>query len=527
MIARISLLLLAMFGGSAVSLHASAEECGSQPSLAQIYSDSWGLGLHNQRYQARSSITARNVGRLSLAWAFALDDDMSPHSYPVVTDDSIIIGTSEGNVYALDKRTGCTRWAYRGDGSVRTAIVYGKLNTTEEAQHALYFGTGDGHVIALNALSGERLWRRDVRAHLRNVVTGSPVFHKGKLHVPLSSFELGLAISPFYECCTSSGAIITLDATSGEIEWRTHTTAKASVQGQHWYLVNELGPSGAPIWSAPTLDPNSGMLFAGTGENYTAPATTTSDAIIAFDINTGEIKWQQQFTENDTFNMACTVSLNHPNCPDNPGPDHDFGAPPILVNNSKGEPLLLAGQKSSSVYALKAGSGAVLWKQHLGRGGYLGGVHWGMAVNERLRTLYVPISDLDDGPALGAPAPGVHALDIDTGALRWKASKPSQCTGRDDCKSGFSSAILATSDLVFAATLDGMIYAIDANDGRFLWQFDSWGRFAAVNAKSATGGTIDVHGPLVADDQMIIQSGYGAFGLRGGNALLVFEIGEQ
>ena len=170
-------------------------------------------------------------------------------------------------------------------------------------------------------------------------------------------------------------------------------------------------------------------------------------------------------------------------------------------------------------------TGKLLWEVTIGRGGYLGGVHWGMAVHERLGLLYAPISDVDAGPSSGAaPAPGLYALDITTGAERWSSPLEDNCTNRQLCRVGLSAALIATDELIFAGALDGMLYAYDAASGDVLWNFDTWREFDAVNELPTQGGAIDVHGPMIAGDMLFIQSGYGTFGQRGGNALLAFKL---
>ena len=87
-----------------------------------------------------------------------------------------------------------------------------------------------------------------------------------------------------------------------------------------------------------------------------------------------------------------------------------------------------------------------------------------------------------------------------------------------------TTAITATSDLVFAGALDGKLLAIDARSGELLWSHDSLQEYESVNQVPARGGSYDAHGPMLADDLLIISSGYGTFGQKGGNALLVFQL---
>lgn len=501
-------------------------DCDSKPGVDSFLTQGWGMDSRNTRFQPQTSINKNNVASLNLSWVFALDEGMSPHSYPLIGKDSVFIGTEAGKLYALDKESACVRWVFSIDASIRTAITLGSVQSEQGQVSALFFGTFAGEVFAVNAVSGKEIWHTDVRDHPLAVVTGTPAFYEGRLYVPVSSMEVAVAISPFYGCCTFSGSLLALNANTGEKVWRRSVIADApKVVGKHFLFVEEWGPSGAPVWSAPTIDAQRKLVYFGTGENYSRPASTTSDSIFALDLQDGEIRWSKQFTERDAFNMSCTIP-GHPNCPEDTGPDLDFGAPPIITETSKGRGVLLAGQKSGDVYALDPETGARLWSARFGRGGYLGGIHWGMAVNEALNLLYVPISDVAAGAGEGAPQPGLNALDIETGKLRWSWANGDNCKDRLLCRSGMSAAITATKDLVFAGSLDGNLHAYDAASGEILWSVDTWQDYESSNGISTHGGSIDVHGPVIAGDMLFIQSGYATFGQQGGNALLAFKLGE-
>lgn len=501
-----------------------AADCDSAVTQGNYPTRGWGLNLRNTRYQSETSINRSNVEGLELLWSFALDEGVSPHSYPLVSTDTVFVGTEEGNLYALDKDSACVRWSFKIDSAIRTAITLGSVQVGDKNKEALFFGTFSGEVYALETAGGELLWRTDVKDHPLSVVTGTPVFHQSKLYVPLSSMEVAVAISPFYGCCTFRGSLVSLDANTGTQKWRRHVvTEPAKVTGTHYIFIEEWGPSGAPIWSTPTIDITRGVIYFGTGENYSAPASKTSDAIFALNIEDGSVRWVEQFTEQDTFNIACSIP-GHPNCPSEVGPDLDFGAPPIIAVLDSGKDILIAGQKSGEVYGLNPDTGKLIWQKTLGRGGYLGGVHWGMAVNENLGLLYVPISDVPAGAGEGEPSPGINALNMKTGELRWFTPNPDRCQDRLLCRTGMSAAIVATSELLFAGGLDGWLHAYDAETGEILWTYNTWKDFETTNKVPAHGGAIDVHGPVVAGDMVFVQSGYATFGQQGGNALLAFRL---
>jgi outer membrane protein assembly factor BamB len=114
------------------------------------------------------------------------------------------------------------------------------------------------------------------------------------------------------------------------------------------------------VWSTPTIDPQRGVLYITSGDNYSHPATAMSDAILALDLTTGRIVWSQQTTPNDVYNSSC--GTRGANCPEDAGPDYDYGSSAMLVHAPNGRDVLVAGQKSGVVYALDpSDKGKRLW----------------------------------------------------------------------------------------------------------------------------------------------------------------------
>jgi len=493
--------------------------------LERILSDGWGMDPGNTRHQGshRTSIDAANVSRLTLKWTHGLAS-VSPRSMPLVTEDTLFVGDGGRGLLAFDRETGCVRWEFPHQGVIASAILHQR---TDDGVRLFFTDRRQG-VFAIDARDGSLLWR--AQPEIDNPVptySGTPLVHRDTLFVPLSSLEIGLAMVPLYGCCHTRGGIAAMDTANGETRWYLPTIDEpARTVGRRWLTVKKRGPSGAPVWGAPTFDVARNLVYFGTGQNYSHPTTGTSDAIFAVDGATGERRWVRQFTANDAYNLGCNFSAAHPNCPDPPGPDLDFGAPPMLATTSDGTDILIAGQKSGDVHAMRPDDGSLVWQQKLGRGGALGGVHWGIASNPALGLVFVPISDIETGPLTGpGPArPGVYALRVDDGEVVWSHERESRCAHRT-CWGGVSAAITVTDDLVFAGSLDGFLEAIDARTGEVLWSFDTWRDFDAVGGTMARGGAFDAHGPMVADDLVIVSSGYdGGFGHHGGNALLVFQL---
>jgi polyvinyl alcohol dehydrogenase (cytochrome) len=502
-------------------------ECGTidpLPGFESSYAEGWGIDQRNTRYQPRSTIDSGNVARLSLKWAYGLAST-TPRSYPLVTEDTIFIGDGGRGLVALERETGCERWVYEHQGPIGSAILQGWI----DERRILIFNDRNDGMFAIDANDGEFVWHATVEDEPAPWYSGSPLVLGDTVILPVSSKEVGYAMNPVYGCCTTSGGMAAFDINTGAKLWYIPTIeAVAQPTERHWLFVQEYGPSGAPVWAAPSYDAKRGLIFFGTGQNYSHPTTDTSDSIFAVDAKTGEVRWVRQFTANDAYTSACNLeALNHPNCADPTGPDVDFGAATMLVRSKSGRELVIAGQKSADAHAMNPETGEVVWTQKLGRGGIIGGVHWGMAANESLGLVYVPISDkkIVGFPSPGEPAPGLYALDIETGERRWKHFRDSRCPDLE-CVFGFSASIITSNDIVVAGNMDGILEVLAAESGKLLWSHDSWRDYPSVNSVATSGGAFDAHGAMIADDLLLVSSGYRYVGQqRGGNAFLVFQVG--
>ena len=501
----------------------SEEETSNQ----KVSIGNWGFDLSNTRNNTSSNISsnAQNVSQLELDWVFAFPGGVSrARVQPTIAGNTIYTASQLGTLYALDKATGCIRWTFQADAEIRSAITIGTNEKGEAAR--LYFGDFNAKVYAFDLKSQSLLWTQEADEHDLATITGSLNLYKDRLYIPISSTEIFSAHNPDYACCTFRGSVVALSAISGEKIWQSYTiTDEPSQQGVNSAKLPIYAPSGAPVWSSPTIDIEREVLYIGTGENYTQPTTNTSDAIIAMALGDGKIQWVQQTVPNDAWNGAC-MTPGSPNCPEVVGPDYDFGAAPILVKRDDVSDLVLAGQKSGMVYALDPDKGgSIVWQKRVGRGGIMGGVHWGMATNGD--ALYVPINDHSVYPedAHKVALPGVHALDIDNGNPLWSSIEEDRCGDVDwQCSPGISAAISVTPQLVFAGALDGAIKAYSTQDGEELWMYNTNQDFDAINGVKAFGGTIDSDGPVIDGNQVFINSGYAKFGEKAGNVLIAFTL---
>ncbi|MGX7953546.1 outer membrane protein assembly factor BamB family protein [Tsuneonella sp. HG249] len=482
----------------------------------------WGNGPANARFQSaqNAGLDAVNVGELELAWAFGFPGAQRARSQPAVTKEALFVGSQSGHVYALGPRDGCTWWTYAAGAEVRTAPL---LGGGPDGRRALYFVDFNAKVHAVDAQSGKPLWTASVKDHPDGTGTGSLALHDGVLFVPMSSTEVLSAYDDKYACCTFRGGVTAINAATGRRKWRWYSTAEPKPAGKTRAGATIMAPSGAPVWGTPTVDAKRGLLYVGTGENYSSPANGNSDAIVALDLANGRPRWVQQVTKGDAWNAACGA-VGGANCPSQDGPDFDFGAPPILVKTASGKDLLLAGQKSGEIYALDPDDGGrILWRARAGMGGFNGGIHWGMATDGR--TVWVPIADTPGNRfAKGPPRPGIHAFDVVTGKPLWSRIEPPTCGERGfACTTALSAALTASPGVVFAGAHNGRLIVYDARSGKPLWTAETNRAFTTVNGVEAKGGTIDGQGPVVAGGMVIVNSGYDKFGEIGGNVLLVYR----
>lgn len=486
----------------------------------------WGGEPGNTRHQADESILSKdNVNQLALKWAFAYPESTRARSQPVVTPEVTFIGSQDGTIYALNNSNGCPWWTFSADAEVRGAIF---VDTDQSGvPETLLFGDFSGQAYAIDAQTGELNWKREVHEHPQATLTGSVIAHGDTVIVPVSSLEVLLAARTEYPCCSFRGALVALSISSGEELWRTYTTDEPRPTILSTAGIQQFGPSGAPIWSSPTIDAQRNLVYAGTGENYSSPANEYSDAVLAMDIATGEIVWAAQLTKDDAWNGAC--SRGTPNCPEEDGPDYDIGASPILTRDENGREIILVGQKSGMVYALDpANNGALIWEQRAGSGGTMGGIHYGMSTNGE--KLFVGVSDLPTNNPynVGSAHPGIHAFSLSSGEVLWRNDLPNKCEESPFlCWQGISAAVSSTDDLVFAGGLDGILRAFDTDNGSILWETNTRQSFGMRNGIEAKGGSIESDGPVIVNGRVYITSGYEKWAEAPGNVLLVYSLNGE
>lgn len=478
----------------------------------------WGADLENSRYQtaAKAKLSPGQVKRLKLKWAFGFPDGSSAYGQPSLVGGRVFVGADTGYVYSLDAETGCLHWSFQAKAGVRNAMTVAKAGR----RTMVFFGDVKANVYGVDAQTGRQIWTNHVEDNFTDRVTAAPAFYAGRLYVPISSWEEFRAVDPTYPCCTSVGAVAALDAATGRTVWKSYViperpapTRKNGAGTQQW------GPAGGSVWNTPTIDAARRAVYVGTGDATTYPAAATSDAIMAFDLDTGRTLWTYQVHHNDSFLVGCDLKTGPKpeNCPTVQGPDWDIPTSPILRRLAGGQRALIVGTKPGDVLALDPDrGGALLWRRNVSGGAIAGdgpayptgrreGIQWGGAASGD--TVYYGLTD-----------GGVAALRLSDGERRWfspldKAANP---------RANHSAATTAWPGVVMVGGADGKLFAISEDDGSLLWSFDTARPFPTVNGVRAKGGSIAAPGPTVADGMVFVGSGYATVVGDPGNVLLAF-----
>jgi len=489
--------------------------------FAPPFWNGWGASLENTHFQpaGQARLTAAQVPTLHLKWAFGFPDTASAWAQPAIAGGRLFIGSQSGIVYSLDAASGCIAWTFTAKAGVRAAISIGRrAGGGRQASYAAYFSDQQGNVYAVDAANGRLLWTRKADEHPLVRLTGAPALYGDRLYVPTSSYEEG-GRPPGYSCCTFRGSLVAFDAKNGDVVWKSYTIPDPPRLLRAYADGTELrAPAGGAIWSAPTVDVTRAAIYVGTGNTYSGAAQPTTDAVLAFDLTTGALRWSHQLATTTPDVFGCIVG--EVNCGPREGPDFDVGASPVLVHLPARD-LVVAAQKSGVVYALDPEKkGQQVWRYRAGGGSGLGGIQWGIAADAT--RAYVPVAEIYN------PSPGgLHAVDLATGARAWYAPPPEtlKCGKVSRACSGAQfSAVTAIPGAVFSPSNDGAVRAYSTADGSILWEFDTNTDFTTVNGVRAKGGSMNGPAPVVAGGMVFIGSGYGAFGLRPGNVLLAFGV---
>jgi polyvinyl alcohol dehydrogenase (cytochrome) len=510
---------------AAAALAPEKNLCSTRPdpvAIGSVQWNGWGRDPYNTRYQPEPAIRAMDVPKLALKWAYGYQGG-AESGQPTMVDGRLFVTNSSGRIYALDAKTGCTYWTYDAPAGSRTAISIGELGQSKraaipkklkrtlahldviKAPSAAFFGDDTGAVFALDAQKGTLLWKTQADTHPAARIVGAPTLYNDRLYVAVGSNEEKNSANPNYGCCTFRGSIVAMDIASGRVLWKSYTVLEEP-QPTHKNSagVQEFGPAGAAIASSPTIDSKRRVLYVGTGGSATGIEQSLTDAVAAFDLGDGKLRWVKQLT------VSGRVAPS------------GFTSAPILRTLSSGNEILLAGQNSGVIYGLDPDHGGeILWQTRIGApspggdgatigpipaaGAERGGVAWGSAADHR--SFFVALSGALAQP--GNPTGSLWALDPKTGIPRWHTSAPTPACSWSEglCSHAQSQAVTVMPGGVFSGSMDGHLRAYSTIDGKILWDFDTAKSFQTQNGIHASGGPLDNGGATIVNGSVYINSG--------------------
>lgn len=490
----------------------------------------WGIDERNARLISakHAGLSAAEVGSLHLKWAFSMQDASQMIAQPLLAGGALFIGSQDGLVYALDARSGCVHWTFKAAAGILGAVV---MQRGAHGASTLFFSDRLAFTYAVDALTGAQRWRVKSDDHPSATIMGTPLLADGRLFVPIISFEES-AGGAEYPCCTFRGSLVALEARTGKMIWRTYTIPNPAVE----QFKNELGvpqfaPSGAGLWSSPTLDRKRSSIYFTTGNSYSEPADENGDAVFALDFKTGKIKWRTQTFANDSwtgFDYNCRIDpakKNLPGCPSlkNPGPDIDFTTSPILVQGRGGKDMVVAGRKDGTTFGFDPDTGRILWSTRTSKDPdpNAGSLNFGlMAEGEKIFVPGIGTRFPNGGAFIASEDGGLYALDAFTGKRLWASKAFDNCDKPTPCM-GLSFAPIGFPGVVFAGAADGYVRAYDSADGKVLWRFDTAQSFTALNGETAKGGAIGRNSIMIGRGMVYVGSGYSRVP---GNVLLAFSV---
>jgi glucose dehydrogenase len=478
------------------------------PPEISLYAGDWPLpnkDYANTRFVSTGEISSATIDRIGLKWSMNITG-IGPFggaaSNPLVLGDQVLFQDAMANTYALDRATGVPRWIRWFNATLVYApngpgVGYGKVFVASDSHNFTALDFGDGSI----------LWQTRVSDIPTTGMDIQPVAYDGLVY---ASTVPGLG--DIYYAPGGTGVIFTLDQETGSRRWIFSTIDSPDLWGHP-----EIN-SGGGCWYPPAIDTATGLTFWGTGNP--APFVGTpeypnglsrpgpnlyTNTLLALEHRQGELVWYTQVYPHGLF-------------------DYDFQISPILTTaNISGyeKDLVIGAGKMGRVYAFDRATGGILWVAVVGRHendqlaalppgyttlypGDLGGIESPMAcaggkvfaVYNDLYTKWTPVSYFAGNTTPYIPpyqdgTSGIVAIEEDTGKIAWEC-------GFDTVNVGGATVV---NDLVFTATMDGNIYALDRDTGRIVWSYrapagiEAWPAVAHDTIIWPCGGGLAFGGP--------------------------------
>jgi polyvinyl alcohol dehydrogenase (cytochrome) len=348
---------------------------------------------HNR---AEWQLSPQSVPRLRELWSVATLGAVT--GTPVVVDDQVYVGDWSGSFYKLRASDGHILWTTDGFAPISASALV--------QEDCVIFGDQGGVIYCLDRNTGEVRWQIRPNPHPLSAIFGSPTPVGRYVAIGISSNEEQAAATPGYPCCTFRGSVVLLDPSNGRLIWQTYFISEAE---------SAAGAAGASVWNTPTYDDALQLIFVGTSNNYSAPATLRSDAFVALVPRTGAIRWESQRVVGDVSNF--TIEWHD-------GIDAGIGDSLQIYRLPNGRKVVGAGSKNGVYWVLDAATGEELHERQIQIGGSLGGLFADSAVAYGI-VFANGIEWADPFDFSKLPKGGLlTAFTGDTSAVLWKKRTP-------------------------------------------------------------------------------------------------------
>jgi len=479
----------------------------------------WG-NYQGTHYSPLKEITTKNVSSLQAKWSLQLQGASTLEVQPLVVDGVMYTSGQPGTVLALDARSGRQIWRFTRQQKIRNPNEINPFNRgVALLGHRVFVGTLDAALVALDARTGLPLWETQVAdTMLGYSITSAPLIVKDKVIVGVTGGEFG-----------ARGFLSAYDAATGKLLWRWNSIPGPGEPGNETWAGDSWKTGAGPTWLTGSYDPDLNILYwtvgnpgaqldrsvRGDGDNlYT-------NSVVALDPDSGQLKWHYQFTPND-------------------GHDWDSAEDVILVDrmwHGQNRKLLLHADRNAMFYVLDRLTGKLLsgtpfvyqnWNKGFDDSGrpiqipgsnsspqgsflvypsLVGGTNFqAPSYSPMTGWMYLEYSE-SGGQAVSAPAPfeagkqyigrgrgaaaprgkddpqpsaGIKAIDPETGKTMWDFKL---------LQGSLSNGVMATAGgVVFGASREGYLIALDAKSGKYLWRFQTGGNMAASPMSFAVDG---------------------------------------
>ncbi|MFL6243305.1 MAG: PQQ-binding-like beta-propeller repeat protein, partial [Acidimicrobiia bacterium] len=410
------------------SVPAGAEPRSPAKPISRCDWPMWGQRIERPfASQCPTEISPQTAEELKQIWFFNAKDTVT--ATPAVVDGVAYVGDWSGNFYAIDLKTGRSRWTYQAHvhGQVYAGQIVSSAAVADVKGVRTVFFAGGKTLYALRADDGSERWKHEVGRrgddNDPSEIESSPVVADGLVVFGTDVHNSGKG---------EPAAVIAVDAATGKARW---TTVTAPTDGE-----SATGPGCGDVWGSATVDPAAKLVFVGTGNCTSSPDGygRFAEAIVALDLGSGAVRW--------------TYQPHQPN-----RDDLDFAGAPNLFD-AGGRALVGLGNKDAAYYAVDRATGELVWRTQVTEPGI-----------PRPNTNYstggfIGATAVADGVVVGGTAvggaPALHALDTATGAIKWQQAEAADT---------YASAAIANGVVFLGSTTDFTFRALDLQTGEVLW----------------------------------------------------------